>query len=620
MPWLVRLEGWSNVLASTTVQYFSDQGFRTKPGDALPVAYWDRRIIQPPGLSEEVFNNVSLTGGGQASYGTLLLANEDGVLDTMVSICWDGHNIDVYYTAVEKPVFSDFSIVIKGVVRSLTVGDEVEIEVADRRDITETPYQSVRFAGTGGAEGGVDFKDVRRPRALGICLQVEPVLINEVYNIYSFTDGGGGSPPGLISVRDRGVYLYGGNNFDTYEQLSSSTMTGVDYSISASLGLMRLAVPADGPVTIDLAGRIFDASLLQNGDFDDGLTGWTTVGSSITTSSGFVFKPTTSASASIHQTITAEVGRWYVITGTILASTGTANLKMDDTSVLQITPNRGFAYPFQATSVSTKVEISMNPDFGGRLEVFRFNKFTSRAGDMLEWIAKRYIGVASSDIEYTDISTLNAAQNAALQYYTPAGDNRSAAEAMTDIANSVGAYWWFDNVTGKFRVRRFETPSSTADATVVARDIFSIRARPTELRVRTQTVNWGRRWRPLSDDEVAGGVSDVTKQSLKVNSYPAIYTYASTTIEAKTWRDEDFDSLFVYEAPAIAEAQRRAELFGPQRYSYDIELYGDNVDIQPGNTVRITYPRFGLSNGKNFRIVKTQRDPISRAVTFTVWG
>lgn len=621
MAWLIRMEGWNVTTSSTTSYYFSDRGFRTVLADPLPVTYWDRRIVQPPGLTEELFNNVALTGAGQASYGTILLANEDGALDTFVSVCWDGHVIDIYYTDVEDPVFGDFDLVIKGVIRSLTVGDEVEIEIADRRDLTNVEYQQDRYLGTGGQEGGADWTDVKKPRGLGICLQIEPSLIDEVNNIYALTDDETGIVGGIMAVRDRGALLSGGNNFATYSALVSASLTTVDYATCVDLGVIRLASPADGPVTVDFVGMRFSTNLVSNPSFNSGLTGWNTTGSSFTVSSGRVTKTSVSSSTgNLFQGLATIPGEWYVISGDTLTSTGTLSVRIAGVNVTAISPNRGFAWPFQATTTSTNVGYHMDGAFNGWVEGMSVYKFPARAGDMLEWIVDRYGGLSSTDIEMTDISTLNSTQSAALQYYTPAGDNRSVPDALTDIANSVGAWWGFDTETGKFRVKRFDAPASTADATVVARDIYSIRPRPTDLRLRKQTVTWGKRWRPLSEDEIAAGVTDVTKQSLKTEAYPTVYTYASTETEARVWRDEQLDSLFVYEQPAINEAQRRGLLFGPMRQSFDIELYGDNLEIVPGNTVNVTYPRFGLSSGKNFRVIKTQRDPISRAVTFTVWG
>jgi hypothetical protein len=900
----------------------------------------------------------------------------------------------------------------------------------DKRDLTVIPFQTDSFAGTGSEEGTADWTDVTKPRGLGVCLQVEPHLIDEVNNVYAYTDDLAGIVGGVIALRDRGVLLSRGGNTISYSALVAAAITPADYATCDTLGLFRLAAPADGPLTVDFVGMRYGTDFLTNGSFDSGLTGWTTTGSTGEWTASAVtgnVRKTAGTAGTLLQTVSTTAGDWYVFGVACSTAAGAVSMRVDGVDVFQILGKAG-THPFQAASTAATIGVAVSTNFSGTFEGMTCFRFPARAGDMLDWVLTRPGGFTSAQIETADIAALNSIQGAALQYFTPAGDERKVADALTDIANSVGAWWSFDVETGKFRVQRFDTPGKTniepntlgpsfsltrtqtssltatalasngstwveyaantarfygsdrvlriegertneaanpralnavvgtatlptgwiiangagmstsvasvgveegrsfvdlkisgtptgliwsmqpggsldapantgqtwtgsffarlvggsltnistiqcrigertgagtvvittafpgtlsstftrytgtrtisnttvsamsmqvglaltasavvtdltlrlswpqleigafasspilpastistgqstrgadivtaplskfgigstgvctilgrsripqnapsgtnqvifqlddgtennryrfqnsagganlavsrtqaastttasatsthtansfftwgvtidgvgniisyaeggevksatgtaisglqhlrvghnatggesifgdmesfkvlpfavtsteivslvekypADAVVVARDIFSITARPADLRLNKQTVNWGKRWRPLGEDECSGSVTDVSKRSLTAPFFPVIYTYASTQTEARTWRDEVLESLFVYETPAVSEAERRGALFGPMRQSFDIELYGDNLDITPGCTVNITYPRFGLASGKNFRVLRVSREPISRAVTFTVWG
>ncbi len=443
--------------------YFSDIGFRTVLADPLPVTYWDRRIVTPPGFTQEIFNNVSLTGAAQTSFGKITLANEDGELDTFVSVCWDGHDIDVYYTDVVDPVFSDFDLVAQCVIRSLTVGDEVEIDIVDKRDLTVIPFQTDSFAGTGSEEGTADWTDVTKPRGLGVCLQVEPHLIDEVNNVYAYTDDLAGIVGGVIALRDRGVLLSRGGNTTSYSALVAAAITPADYATCDTLGLFRLAAPADGPLTVDFVGMRYGTDFLTNGSFDSGLTGWTTTGSTGEWTASAVtgnVRKTAGTAGTLLQTVSTTAGDWYVFGVTCSTAAGNVAMRVDGVDVFQILGKAG-THPFQAASTAATIGVAVSTNFSGTFEGMTCFRFPARAGDMLDWVLTRPGGFTSAQIETADIAALNSIQGAALQYFTPAGDERKVADALTDIANSVGAWWSFDVETGKFRVQRFDTPGKT---------------------------------------------------------------------------------------------------------------------------------------------------------------
>lgn len=82
-------------------------------------------------------------------------------------------------------------------------------------------------------------------------------------------------------------------------------------------------------------------------------------------------------------------------------------------------------------------------------------------------------------------------------------------------------------------------------------------------------------------------------------------------------------TLLAREADAVAEANRWAGLYAVERFFYDFTGLldaGINADqIEPGDLIEITWPRFGL-NAKKLRVVAVRGRLLGRAVQITAWG
>ena len=68
------------------------------------------------------------------------------------------------------------------------------------------------------------------------------------------------------------------------------------------------------------------------------------------------------------------------------------------------------------------------------------------------------------------------------------------------------------------------------------------------------------------------------------------------------------------------EAKRRQELYGIKR-----DLFVLKVKIQPfgldlNDTIMVKIDRYGLTDGKNMRIVSLKEDALKNEVTMEVWG
>ncbi len=620
MPWLLRCEAYDTGAPGVTTLYFSDVGVTSGAADTPAHTYWKRRIDMPPTVSRSAWSGGNAGGRSETGFGTITLANQDGALDALAELVWDGHEIEVLYTAAASPVIADFSTVLLAVSRHVTVGDVVEITIAERSDLTELPYQSLAYAGTGDEEGDADWEGVRKPKAFGICWQVEPDLIDEANLVYAY-HAGGAAPIGTTALRDRGVALIRGGNHANYAALLAASFFGADYVTCTALGLVRLSTLPSGPLTMDLLGQRSGGNIVTNPEFTSNLSSWTAGtgwawGASPTDAA---YKTAGSASV-LEQTITTTAGAWYAVSYAATRTSGTGVLSLligGVTYLADALPGGDINVAFQATASSTLITFSADSAFVGYVAACRVFRFHARAGEIMQQILVDDTSFTTSDIDTASIAALDAAQGSAIGIYSRA-DSRNVPEVLDLICQTVGAFWTIEPTTGKFTVGRFEAPG-TPDHAITYRMVHRISPRPAETRLRTITVNAARRWRPLDQSEIAGAVADVTRRSLEAENYPVTATHADTETEARTHRDETVDSLFAYPADAQDEADRRAALFGPQRFAYDVEC-DDIAALALGDTVLLTYPRWVLTAGRAMRVLRIERDGRRMRMTLTLWG
>lgn len=620
MPWLLKAEAYDPAGPGIVTRYFSDAGLVTGPSDTPAHTYWVRRIDVPPSVVRSAWGGGRVGGRSTAGFGTVSLVNLDGALDALAALEWAGHTVEVKYSALPRPVLADFATVFTAVARHVVVGDLVEFTLAERRDLADVSHQPTRFAGDGEEEGGADWEDVRKPRALGICWQVEPEEVDEANLIFVYSDGVPAG--GVMQLRDQGVPIRRGGNHATVAAMLAGSFGATDFQTVDALGVFQARVAPARPVTADVLGKVSGSTLVTNGFFSDGggsLTGWT-VGTDWAYGTGRANK-TAGTPSDLTQAVTTVAGGWYAIRVSSARSSGSGALALvagGATLVADLSADFRRVSVFQAAGTSTTIGVSADAAWAGWVDDVAVFFLPARAGDMIERILLDDTPLTSGDIEAADIAALNTAQPAALGLYQRAGIDRPVPEVLDEICGTVGAWWGFDPATGKFRVQRLDAPG-TPDHTIQQRQIHRITMQPAELRLREQTLEAARRWRPLVDGEVAPAITEATRRSLVTASYPVIATHADTATEAKLWRDEKLATLFAYPAAAQAEADRRAALFGPQRMACEVEV-DDIAALDRGQTVRLVHARYGLAPYRDFRVLHAAREGTPPRLTMTLWG
>jgi hypothetical protein len=226
--------------------------------------------------------------------------------------------------------------------------------------------------------------------------------------------------------------------------------------------------------------------------------------------------------------------------------------------------------------------------------------------------------LTASDFAAGTVAALNAIAGQPLGHWYDGAGETTVRRVLDDLAASVGAHYGF-NDSRKIVLGRLDAPAVTADHAFTGRDLFSLRPLPAERRLRAQVVAWGRRLRPLRDEEIAGSITGATRTALSEEWRQERFEDGATATASLLSREERLDSALDSATDAQAEAARRVGLYAPLRVAFEAvaEL---RAGVLPGQTIRLEYERFGLAAGRNFRLLRLDRDAAGQTMTLEVWG
>ncbi|NQW12220.1 MAG: hypothetical protein HQ481_20330 [Alphaproteobacteria bacterium] len=192
-------------------------------------------------------------------------------------------------------------------------------------------------------------------------------------------------------------------------------------------------------------------------------------------------------------------------------------------------------------------------------------------------------------------------------------------DVLDDLVESVGAHYGFDR-PGTLTIGRIEAPSTTAVAAFDERQILKIERVAVSHPIWRQRIAYRRYWRTLDESGVAGSVSDEDRADLGEQHR---YEVAEDTTVSDTHplaEESDRETLLALSVDAAAEAARQLALFGADRDAFQVRLKTQPFAIDLGNTITLTYPRYGLEAGRNLVVIGMVEDAAVNEVTLDLWG
>lgn len=223
----------------------------------------------------------------------------------------------------------------------------------------------------------------------------------------------------------------------------------------------------------------------------------------------------------------------------------------------------------------------------------------------------QYAGFVSGvDFLQSDIDALHAANPAEVGAWYEASNN-NLLQCISALLDGVGGFIIPDTL-GRFRIGRFEL-SSNMNAFFIDERII-LRSQPIE-RLATNDqgkgvvawkvdIAWGQNYLVQNNESIDNAATQAVKDFVAESNRIATAKDESILQRNLLASPLEFNSFFVNESDAVAEAQRRLAMYGARRDRYQMKFQTERVaSLDIGSEAVIKLDMFDLFNGKPFRII-----------------
>jgi hypothetical protein len=197
---------------------------------------------------------------------------------------------------------------------------------------------------------------------------------------------------------------------------------------------------------------------------------------------------------------------------------------------------------------------------------------------------------------------------------------RTLNDVIDQLANGVGCFIAEDQ-SGKFQIGRLTLPSGSPvlslDETMVAKiNLREVTTPAWRVRVayqRNHTIQ-------ETDIDVAGGVT-IERRNVIKEPYLLAIAEDETILDAWPFAEEMLvEAWFAEETDAQDEADRLLAMYGTPRQIVEVDCLAKPYAVEIGDVVSLTYPRFNLSGGKDFRVIQKVIDTWRHTSRLVLWG
>lgn len=200
-------------------------------------------------------------------------------------------------------------------------------------------------------------------------------------------------------------------------------------------------------------------------------------------------------------------------------------------------------------------------------------------------------------------------------------DSRAnALQICQELASSIGACLVTD-LAGKFKLVRIVTDiTTTPDYYVTSADMEE---KSLEISEKLEVVGavklaYCKNW-TVQENGLAFGLNTNSAALFNKEWFYVLSQDATALIKyQQTAEVPQKDTLLITEAASTAEANRLLAIKKTPRFIYTATYFSHMLLIELGETVNITYPRFGLNAGKTGMVVSVERDWLNGRATIGV--
>lgn len=638
----------------------SDVDFLSAPDDAPANARWEGVITRADILIDRAvhFWPWGPSSAARGSAVSITFTDPDGLADALLSGAWRDQPASVRYTDTDLAAAIDFG---SFVVERCEVVDELTRRLTLRDPLAQFEVGTQRRRFRPDAEENAANR--LWPVTLGACFSIEPVLIDDVNYVYAVDSLGA---EGIGKVRDKG---------DPLDQFAVPTP---DFTITDGGQTITLAAPPAGIVTIDASvtgdGYVPDTPVDAVGGDGNPFDG--TIGSAPTNWDVFranalndlpellslnrvrFHQNLTRDSWIQHQTATLVAGqryRWRVVVDQIAGTSETAL-----TAALLLTQEANqFTDYARITTVGEHVGVYTPVSTHDVYLYYSANNFVGGTGldcivSLAEWIEIPAVDDTGTDDEVEEalvplplaemmrqiievrgrLPSTSWAQASAAAIDTASGyqglgfhtvEPVTVRQALDAILDSYTASVYPDR-NGVLQVMRLIAPEdATPDGTLDESEMLTPPLpRWDEAPGLTRQLGARRNERILTDTDL---VTDEVAVTLRLRRKLArqhrfVLTYGGPLAPGYDHADTapPIGTRLVKREDGQAEIERVGEIYSRSRSFYGPVRVAGRSDIEIGQVLTTTYPRFGLDAGRALLVVGIRESLLGDTREVLLWG
>ncbi|QPL38246.1 hypothetical protein IT881_08750 [Erythrobacter sp. A30-3] len=262
---LVEVKPYNNTTNQQVTVRLSKAGTKGVVIDGSPYQ-WHPLVTEIPTVSY-LLQSRNGVGGFDTGFGPLGLTYsqnhqlDDGTLfEALKTYDWDGAECKIWMGDNEAD-FSTFTQILDGRCGPLSSeGLEAQIIFRGPAADLDKDLLSKSYSGSGGAEGRADMKGNLKPWCSGVALNITPVLLDPLTQVYQFH--GYGPTQGVTAVYENAVQLKPAKTVvSNHAQLIALTLAEDEWAVAPTVGMFRLGGEPVGTITADVAGAMDGSAL-----------------------------------------------------------------------------------------------------------------------------------------------------------------------------------------------------------------------------------------------------------------------------------------------------------------------------------------------------------------------
>lgn len=558
--------------------YWADKPFRSKASDTVPFRQYQDVIKAAPSFGRAI-DAQELGGRGTSNLGNLSLLNTSGTVDYLLNEIIDGRDIPFYVGDFDW-ARSDFRLVATGsmLVAKADSDDSMSVSMKDRGLLLDTSIIGTKI--TSGPNVGKP-----KPLLFGTVLNVDltQYLIDAANLIYAMNSYAMADFTRVLDIRDGGFSLQG-----TPFLADNTVMT-------ANAGTDIITKNGHGFVANDV--------VYFSGDIFAGLsvmTQYWILPTNLTTNTFMVSRVPNGAAEDI--TGTTFNGTTTVYKRRFLVDIGNATVQLASKPT-QLTSD------IRATGPTGNAALQGVPHIG------------------FQYIIDNYTSLKPSDRVQSSFDALVALElNSGIQWGYALMDRTNVMDVLDQIATLTNSWYGWNNA-GQLTVGRLDLPNLDSVTPIDTIRRGDIQGDPV---YENQEIKFGRIIMDANKNVAtqtsgllgAVSASDASKWAqdyqlrvqttdLGTSTYnPAWWKYHKTAVDS----DPLETSLYGNTLQAQSIVDERTALFQPWIRKFSCKVGLDKYALNPGDPVKVIYPRYDLQNGQMFRVLSVNVSISDRTV------